>query len=106
LASGMINPRADVDRDILQRIVRPAVEQSRSHMDQVFAAAAKDVDERVRAWSERVAEWQEAASGMTQFEGLRARRLTVDQEREIAESMAPSQALVRPLLVVAPKEGI
>jgi hypothetical protein len=34
---------------------------------------------------------------------LKARRVTVEKEREIAEQMKPHQTLVRPLLVVVPQ---
>ena len=36
---------------------------------------------------------------------LKARRISVDQERELVEAMAPDRQLVRPLLVVVPKSA-
>ncbi|MGO4593130.1 helicase-related protein [Leifsonia sp. 2TAF2] len=88
--------------DELQAIIAPAVSQAISQMRTLAAAAGEDVHRRVAEWSDRVDQWQQAATGLTQIAELRSRRTTVEQERQIAESMLPEQTLVRPLLVVVP----
>jgi len=100
----LVNAGVTLDLQSLQRLVAPAVEQARRQMESLAEAAGRDVDQRVEAWSNRVARWQRDADDMAQLPGLRARRTTVEQERGIAESMKPnSQPLVRPLLVVVPR---
>jgi len=90
--------------DELQAIIAPAVSQAMSQMRTLAAAAGEDVHRRVAEWSDRVDQWQQAATGLTQIAELRSRRTTVEQERQIAESMLPEQTLVRPLLVVVPAD--
>jgi hypothetical protein len=75
-------------------------------MTTLAEAASQDVDERVMAWSDRVARWQHDADALIQRGDLKSRRSTVEEERTIAESMKPNQTLVRPLLVVVPRWGV
>ena len=87
----------------LQGLVSPAVTLARSQMRALFAVAEADVNRRVAQWSTRLDEWSAQAAAMTQRADLRQRRLTVEQERELVESMAPDRQLVRPLLLVVPE---
>ena len=73
-------------------------------MDQVFQAAAQDAARRVEEWSSRVDDWHSAAGGLAQRDALAQRRVSVDEERRLAEGMAPDRQLVRPLLLVLPTD--
>jgi hypothetical protein len=70
---------------------------------EIFARA--DIEDRVQMWSGRVEEWEQEASALVQVHVLRERAERVAAEQAIARSMLPSQTLVRPLLVIVPKEG-
>jgi hypothetical protein len=86
----------------LARYVRHAVGEAEKTMAQVFEAAARSAEQRVHAWSTRVAGWEQAASGLAQREDLKQRRLTVGEESKVAARMAPDRRLIRPLVLVLP----
>ena len=86
----------------LDRYVRHAVGEAEKTMAQVFEAAARSAEQRVHAWSTRVAGWEQAARGLAQREDLKQRRLTVGEESKVAARMAPDRRLIRPLVLVLP----
>lgn len=98
-----INP-GPVAVDHLQGLVGPAVRAARALADQFSDASATAIEQRIDRWSSRVDRWEEDANALTQRGDLKLRRVTVEQERTMAESMKPHQQLVRPLLVVVPKD--
>ncbi|MBN9798206.1 helicase [Pseudonocardia sp. UM4_GMWB1] len=89
----------------LQRLVTPAVEKAQAQMGSLVAANEADVARRVDSWSQRLDRWDAEAEKATQNAGLRQRRVTVAQEKELVEAMRPDRQLVRPLLVVVPEMG-
>lgn len=101
-AAGSANPGGIAGVDDLQLLVAPAVRHAGRQMGALLSAAADDVERRVDAWSDRLQVWDEEAGAMPQLVGLKQRRVSVAQERELVESMKPDQQLVRPLLVVVP----
>lgn len=105
IATDHVNSGAPVDLDELAPYVTPAVHQARETLSTVVDAAEKETRARVKAWADRVAKWDEEADALTQRAEVRERRSVVSGEKEIAESLMPDQQLVRPLLVVVPKEG-
>lgn len=104
IAGSSINPGAVSGVDDLQRLISPAVKQATGALENVVAAARQSTVNRVAAWSDRVSAWEEEANALIQREGLKQRRITVEAERSLAESMAPNRSLVRPLLVVVPDD--
>lgn len=98
-----VNPGPVAGVEHLQDLVGPAVRQARSQMRILFGAAEADVTRRVAEWSQRLDRWTEEADVLVQRSELKAYRVSVAQERELVESMAPDRQLVRPLLVVVPQ---
>lgn len=99
------NPGAVPGTDDLTRHIAPAVRHAQAQMGGLFAAAESDVAQRVEAWSRRLDRWEQEAGGLVQRSGLKQRRVSVQQERELVMAMNPDRQLVRPLLVVVPESG-
>lgn len=105
IASNHVNSGAPRDVDRLTQYIAPAVHKARETLSAVVDAAEKDTRARVEAWADRVNKWDDEADSLVQRSEIRERRSLVVGEKEIAESLLPDQRLVRPLLVVVPKEG-
>lgn len=88
----------------LQGLIGPAVRAADALADQFSDASATAIEQRIDRWSSRVDRWEEDANALIQRGDLKLRRVTVEQERTMAESMKPHQQLVRPLLVVVPQD--
>jgi len=102
---GKLANSGEIDTARLQPLVAPAVDAARVLMENVSSSQRSDIERRVSEWGERVEAWQNDASALSQIAGLRRQRDTISEERRIAESMRPQQMLVRPLLIVVPREG-
>ncbi len=95
-----------VDTERWQHLVPVAVNDARENFMRLFELQARaDIEKRVSEWSARVHAWEQEANALVQRGTLVSRAERVAQEQEIAESMQPSQTLVRPLLVVVPREA-
>ena len=105
IASNHVNSGSPVDLYGLTQYVAPAVRKARETLAAVVDAAEKDTRARVEAWADRVNKWDDQADVLVQRSEIKERRSLVVGEKEIAESLLPDQRLVRPLLVVVPKEG-
>ncbi len=97
------NPGGVENVEELQRLVQPAVAKAQAQMGQLVRANESDVARRVDSWSQRLDRWDAEAEKATQNAGLKQRRVTVAQEKELVEAMRPDRQLVRPLLVVVPE---
>ena len=104
LIGKLINPGAVPGLHALQQLVRPAVRQADGYLSTVVEAARSATSERVSNWSNRVSEWEAEANALVQRKDLKQRRITVEAERALAESMQPHRQLVRPLLVIVPED--
>ena len=80
------------------------METATGQLDAVLAAATEDATARIRAWSERTLDWQQRAAQLTQRLDLKQRRLSVAEEERLIRELAPTQRLVRPLLLVMPAD--
>jgi len=94
-----------LDPERWQYLIPLAVETATRNMQNFEIFARADIEDRVQMWSGRVEEWEQEASALVQVHVLRERAERVAAEQAIARSMLPSQTLVRPLLVIVPKEG-
>lgn len=101
--ASMIN-RGSLAVEQFQPLIPAAVDHADRALDAVMQAATQRAEERIARWSARSDEWQARADEVTQRELVRARRLTVAQEKQVIEDMRPTRRLVRPLLVVVPGE--
>ncbi|GAA0804539.1 helicase-related protein [Spirilliplanes yamanashiensis] len=99
------NPGAIGGAAALQELIAPAVSKARGQMRETFAAAEKDVAQRVEEWSRRLAQWTHEAGALLQRSDFKQRRVGVEQEQAMVEEMRPDRQLVRPLLVVVPAAG-
>lgn len=104
LTESLTNPGPVAHVDRLQALVGPAVKYAEGTVDMVVSAAREATKQRVAAWSERVSAWEDKADALIQRKDLQLRRVTIEAERALADSMAPSRQLVRPLLVVVPRD--
>ncbi|WP_341953389.1 helicase-related protein [Salinibacterium sp. TMP30] len=104
-AATRVNPGA-VKTGSLQHLIAPAVENAASSARQLAVSSTEAIEARIESWSSRIEEWERSADAMPQLEGLKSRRVTVEEERTMAESMKPNQQLVRPLLVVVPQDFV
>ncbi|MFI2711966.1 helicase-related protein [Micromonospora sp. NPDC018662] len=97
------NPGPVPSIDSLEPLVAPAVHQAAAYLEKnVFEAASRDAEQRVETWRRKLDAWDEGADVLIRRSDVQASRARIDEERELAESMAPSRQLVRPLLVVVP----
>jgi superfamily II DNA or RNA helicase len=104
VAGPQVNTGAVADTEGLTRYVAPAVSAAEALLSSLVAAAETAADDRVRRWSERTDRWEHEAGALVQRSELRDRRHRVEQERELAQAMRPDRRLVRPLLVVVPRD--
>ncbi|MGY1709134.1 SNF2-related protein [Geodermatophilus sp. SYSU D00758] len=100
-----INAGGSADADLLTRYVRPAVQAADQLMGGVVQAAETATRDRVQRWSERTNRWDDEADVLVQRSEVRDRRLRVEEERDMAMTMLPERRLVRPLLVVVPRDA-
>jgi superfamily II DNA or RNA helicase len=98
------NPGPVSGVDALQPLIANAVLRATAEMSAVFAAAQDAITSRVQEWSRRVTDWTEDADALIQRHDLQRRRVSVVEEEAIAKRMVPERQLVRPLLVVVPKD--
>ncbi len=101
---GQTNPGAPADLDLLSALIAPAVDAAHTQMKTVVDAATSDAEGRVSAWAARVDSWDDDAGRLLQNRQLRSQRRTVGQERELIAQHSPAHTLIRPLLVVVPRQ--
>lgn len=93
-----------VDVRPLRALIPAAVRSAFASAEHLSVVSGADIEKRIELWASRVEDWQHGADALDQIPGLRERRVTVEQERELAEQMRPHQTLVRPLVVVVPAD--
>jgi hypothetical protein len=72
-------------------------------MQMTFESAATAAEQRLQAWTDRATDWTQLSFELTQRAEVKKQRERVSEEQVIAESLAPAQRLVRPLLIVVPR---
>lgn len=87
----------------LQALLPRAVENARQTMQMTFESAATAAEQRLKTWTDRATGWTQMSYGLTQRAEIKKQRERVTEEQLIAESLAPAQRLVRPLLIVVPR---
>lgn len=108
LKPGTANPGPLADPHRLQQLIPIAVERAAESMKLVLDQQERTAHERLAAWRERADRWY---SGAEQLELFGSQKKKVDklshriaEEQRLAESLAPTQQLVRPLLVIVPEK--
>jgi superfamily II DNA or RNA helicase len=98
------NPGAVAGAGELRPLVAHAARSAAAEMAATFAAAQDAITERVGEWSRRVTDWTVEADALIQRSELRQRRVSVQEEQSIAARMVPERQLIRPLLIVVPRD--
>ncbi|MEV7473775.1 hypothetical protein AB0N33_08690 [Pseudarthrobacter oxydans] len=93
-----------VSLDGLQDLLPRAVESARQTMQMTFESAAAAAEQRLQSWTARATGWTQLSFELTQRAEVKKQRERVTEEQLIAESLAPAQRLVRPLLIVVPRD--
>ncbi len=106
LKPGTANPGPIPDPERFQQLIPVAVDQATKSMKLVLDHQERSANERLDQWRRRADRWH---SGAEQLELFGSQKKKVDkyarriaEEQRLAESLAPTQQLVRPLLVVVP----
>ena len=98
----MTNPGPVADLDRLTALIPTAVDSAAKALELTFTASEQAARDRVDRWSQRVHQWAEEADALIQRNELKQRRVSVEEERRLAEERLPERRHLRPLLVVVP----
>ena len=104
LSETQSNPGALPEAERLTALIAPALAAAETQFKSVELASRALAEQRVDTWRDRLTSWDSTAQGFTQRREVKERRMTVQQEREAVEQMAPDRMLVRPLFVAVPKD--
>ncbi|WP_137876345.1 helicase-related protein [Rhodococcus sp. Q] len=106
LRPGSANPGPVADADRYRTLVPIAVDEATTAMQLVLDAQESAATARLDRWRNRADRWH---AGAEQLELVAGQRKKVDtlsrriaEEQRLAESLAPTQQLVRPLLLIVP----
>lgn len=108
LRPGSANPGPVADVEQYRSLVPIAVDEATTAMHLVLGEQDRTATERLASWRQRADRWH---SGVKQLELTGGQRKKVDilsrrigEEQRLAESLAPTQQLLRPLLLIVPGE--
>ncbi|TSE01837.1 DEAD/DEAH box helicase [Skermania sp. ID1734] len=108
LRPGSANPGPVTDVAKYRALVPVAVEHGRQTMRMVLNSQEQAAEERLVRWRRRADQWHADAERMTTIgsQKSRVRKLSrrIAEEQRLAESLAPTQQLTRPLLVIVPSD--
>ncbi len=106
LRPGSANPGPVADAEQYRAMVPHAVDEATTAMQMVLNVQEAAATERLDQWRRRADRWH---TGAGQLELIGGQRKKVDnlsrriaEEQRLAESLAPTQQLVRPLLLIVP----
>lgn len=106
--TNLINPGPVPDEDLraLQHLIPASVDAVLQQMEPLADGMRERARQRVQMWRNRTGDWAVRAGEIVQRGSLLEHRDLVDDEKRLAEMMKPQQnAMVRPLILVVPKEG-
>ncbi|KXW79108.1 helicase [Mycolicibacterium phlei DSM 43071] len=106
LKPGSSNPGPIADAESYQALIPVAVEHASREMRRILDAQEKLTNERLAQWRRRAERWHAEAHQLELFGAQRSKvgRLgqRINEEQRLADLLAPTQQLVRPLLVIVP----
>lgn len=104
LTENAINPETLTLPDNAQELVASSVEVAGNQLQPMMAAARNHASQRIEYWIDRADRWQHAKDDSQQV--LRAGRSAnlIAEERALIASLEPDRELIRPLVLVLPKE--
>ncbi|KLN71610.1 helicase [Rhodococcus erythropolis] len=110
LKPGSANPGPIENPETYQALIPIAVEEASKAMSMVLAAQEDAANERLTCWRQRASRWHDGAEQLKLFAGQKKKVDTLSrriaEEQRLAESLAPTQQLVRPLLVIVPGKDL
>jgi len=104
LTENAINPETLTLPDNAQELVASSVEVAGNQLQPMMAAARNHASQRIEYWIDRADQWQHAKDDVQTV--LRAGRSAnlIAEERALIASLEPDRELIRPLVLVLPKE--
>ena len=98
------NKLQDIDPEALQPYVAAAVTSAQEFLETEMVGVRQAAQDRVEAWQQRTSAWEAEADAAVKRASVRAHIDDVEEEQRLLESLAADRSVVRPLLVVVPKE--
>jgi hypothetical protein len=87
-----------------ESLITAAADSASAVLAGQFSAATQATRARISQWSARIESWQQRADDLGGRLFLKERRIGVQREQQLTDEMAPDRQLVRPLLLVLPKD--
>ena len=104
LTENAINPETLTLPDNAQELVASSVEVAGNQLQPMMAAARNHASQRIEYWIDRADHWQHAKDdSQTVLRAGRSANL-IAEERALIASLEPDRELIRPLVLVLPKE--
>ncbi|WP_241178605.1 helicase-related protein [Mycobacterium sp. P7213] len=104
LRPGSSNPGPITDAERYRALIPIAVDNAHREMRRVLDAQEQATNARLKAWRQRAARWHDEVEKLELFGAQRSRvtKLSrrITEEQQLADLLAPTQQLVRPLLVI------
>lgn len=100
----LTNPGPVADAERLTALIPAAVARAEGALDLTFTASEQETRARVDRWAGRVHRWGQEADVLIQRSELKVRRVSVEEERRLADERLPERRHLRPLLVVVPAD--
>ncbi|MGW4535406.1 helicase-related protein [Nocardia sp. NPDC004340] len=109
LKPGTANPGPVADPQRYRALIPVAVDHAVNAMKVTLDKQQESAEQRLEAWRRRAARWHSSAeqlelSGSQKKKDVDKLSQRIAEEQRLAESLAPTQQLVRPLLVIVPAE--
>lgn len=104
LTENAINPETLTLPDNAQELVASSAEVAGNQLQPMMAAARNHASQRIEYWIDRADQWQHAKDdSQTVLRAGRSANL-IAEERALIASLEPDRELIRPLVLVLPKE--
>ena len=108
LKPGAANPGPIAEAQRYQTLIPIAVDHARREMRWVLDAQEAATTERLTEWRKRAQRWHDDAEQLELFGAQRSKvgklGQRINDEQRLADLLAPTQQLVRPLLVIVPTD--
>ena len=104
LTENAINPETLTLPDNAQELVAKSVEIAGNQLQPMMAAARNHATSRIEYWTQRAHEWEQAKSGVQTTARVGRSAGLIAEERALIASLEPDRELIRPLVLVLPKE--
>lgn len=110
LKAGSPNPGPITDIERFQSLIPIAVQSTASTMSLVLGEQRRRVEERLAQWRKRASRWHVEAEQLELFGSQKSKvgklAQRIRDEQKLADQLAPTQPLVRPLLMIIPGTSV